>query len=164
MQIYYYSHAQCRYIYSREHFLRRRCSPELCLGLHHSIRLHFLITGHTKFSPNACFGLTKRKFRCTNVSLVDDLAHVVNESAACNLCQLVGTQDGQTIVPSRDWAVFLSSLFRRLGGIKQYHHFRFERDSRRLPQQRRRHGACCWVIGHNHWWTNLPSTCNRALS
>ena len=39
------------------------------------------------------------------------LVHVVNESAACNLCQLVSTQDGTTIVPSQDWAGFLSSHF-----------------------------------------------------
>ena len=97
-------------------------------GLHHSIRFHFLITGHTKFSPDACFGLIKRKFRRTDVSSLDDLARVVNESAVCNLCQLVGTQDGTTIVPSRDWAGFLSSHFCRLDGIKKYHHFRFERD------------------------------------
>ena len=97
-------------------------------GLHHSIGLHFMITGHTKFSPDACFGLIKRKFRRTDVSLLDDLAHVVEESAACNHCQLVGAQDGSTIVPSRDWAGFLSSHFRRLDGIKKYHHFRFERD------------------------------------
>ena len=97
-------------------------------GLHHSIGFHFLITGHTKFSPDACFGLIKRKFRRTNVSSLDDLACVVSESVACNLCQLVGTKDGQTIVPSRDWAGFLSSHFRRLDGIKQYHHLRFERD------------------------------------
>ena len=31
-------------------------------------------------------------------------------------------------MPSRDWAGFLSSHFRRLDGIKQYHHFRCERD------------------------------------
>ena len=128
MQIHYYSHAQCRYIYRGEHFLRLRCSPELYLGLLHSIRFHFLITGHTKFSPDACFSLIKRKCCCTNVSSLDDLARVVNESAACNLCQLVGTQDGQTILPSRVWAGFLSSHFRRLDGIKQYRHFRFERD------------------------------------
>ena len=95
-------------------------------GLHHSIGLHFFITGHTKFSPDACFGLIKRKFRRTDVSSLDDLALVVNESAVCNLCQLVGTQDGTTIVPSRDWAGFLSSHFRRLDDIKQYHQFRFE--------------------------------------
>ena len=87
-----------------------------------------MITGHTKFSPDACFGLIKRKFRKTNVSSLDDLARVVEESAACNICQLVGAQDGSTIVPSRNWAGFLSSHFRRLDGIKQYHHFRFERD------------------------------------
>ena len=97
-------------------------------GLHQSIHLHFMITGHTKFSPDACFGLVKRKFRQADVSSLDDLARVVEESAACNICQLVGAQDGSTIVPSRDWAGFLSSHFRRLDGIKQYQHFRFERD------------------------------------
>ena len=35
--------------------------------------------GHTKFSPDACFGLIKRKFRRTDVSSLDDLARVVNE-------------------------------------------------------------------------------------
>ena len=69
-------------------------------GLHHSIGLHSLIIGHTKFSPGACYCLIKRKFCCINVNSLDDLAHVVNESVACNLCHLVGTQDGTTIVPS----------------------------------------------------------------
>ena len=94
-------------------------------GLHRTIELHFMITGHTKFSPDACFGLVKRKFRKSDVSSLDNLARVVEESA---VCKLVGAQDGSTIVPSRDWAVFLSSHFHRLDGIKQYHHFRFERD------------------------------------
>ena len=73
-------------------------------------------------------GLIKRKFRRTDVSSLDDLASVVNESAACTLCQLVGTQDGTTIMPSRDCAGFLSSHFRRLDGIKKYYHFCFEED------------------------------------
>ena len=72
--------------------------------------------------------LIKRKFRCTGVSSLDDLASIVNESAACSLCQLVGTQDGTTIVPSRDWAGFLSSHFHRLDGIKKYYHLCFEGD------------------------------------
>ena len=38
--------------------------------LHHSIRLHFMIPGHTKFSPDACFGLIKRKFCSTDVQLI----------------------------------------------------------------------------------------------
>ena len=51
-------------------------------GLHHTIQLHFMIAGHTKFSPDACCGLIKRKFHKTAVSSLDDLAHVVEESAA----------------------------------------------------------------------------------
>ena len=97
-------------------------------GLHHTIDLHFMITGHSNFSPDACFGLIKRKFRKTDVSSLDDLAQVVEQSAECNTCQLVGTQDGNVVVPSRDWTGFLTSHFRRLDGIKQYHHFHFERD------------------------------------
>ena len=97
-------------------------------GLHNTVNLHFMITGHTKFSPDACFGLVKRKFRKTPVSSLDDLARVVDDSAACNVCQLVGAQDGRVIILTRDWAGFLSSYFRRLDGIKQYHHFHFERD------------------------------------
>ena len=72
-------------------------------------------------------GLIKRKFRRKDISSLDDLARVVNESAACNLCQLVSTQDGTTIVPSQDWARFLSSHFRHLDGIKKYYHLCFER-------------------------------------
>ena len=89
------------------------------------ISLHFMITGHIKFSPNAYFGLIKRKFCRTDVSSLDDL---VEESVARNICQLVGAQDGSTIVPSLDWARFLSPHFRCPDGIKQCHHFRFERD------------------------------------
>ena len=105
---------------------------QVLTGLQDSIELHFMITGHTKFSPDACSGLIKRKFRRTDVSSLDDLARVVDESGVRNLCQLFSTQDGHTIVPSRDWAGFLSSHFRRLDGIKQYHYFRFERHHPRV--------------------------------
>ena len=67
-------------------------------GLHQSIHLHFMIAGHTKFAPDVCFGLIKRKFRRTDISSLDDLAHVVEESVACNICQLVGAQDGSTFL------------------------------------------------------------------
>ena len=97
-------------------------------GLHDTVNLHFVIPGHTKFSPDACFGLVKRKFRKTPVSSLEDLAWVVDDSAACSVCQLVGAQDGRVLVPIRDWAGFLSSYFCRLDGIKKYHHFRFERN------------------------------------
>ena len=39
------------------------------VGLHRRITLSFLIVGHTKFSPDWCFGLIKCQFQRTNVSL-----------------------------------------------------------------------------------------------
>ena len=71
-------------------------------GVHQTISLLCMITAHTKFSPDACAGLIKSKFCRTDVSSLDDVARVVEESVACNICQLVGAQDGSTIVPSRD--------------------------------------------------------------
>ena len=60
------------------------------------------------------------------MSSLEVLARVVDDSAACSVCQLVGAQDGRVLVPARDWAGFLSSYFCRLDGIKKYRHFRFE--------------------------------------
>ena len=50
------------------------------VGLHKSINLSFLIVGHTKFSPDWCFGLLKQKFKRTAVNSLDDLVGVVDQS------------------------------------------------------------------------------------
>ena len=63
-------------------------------GLHKSICLSFLIVGHTKFSPDWCFGLLKRKFKRTAVNSLEDLVTVVDQSAVVNKAQLVGSQSG----------------------------------------------------------------------
>ena len=97
------------------------------IGLHHSITISFLVVGHTKFSPDGCFGLLKREFRRTEVSTLADLEQVVRSSAIVNETQLVGTQSGEPILPIRDLASFLEPQFKRLAGIKRYHHFRFDR-------------------------------------
>ena len=95
-------------------------------GLHKTITLSFMITGHTKFSPDWCFGLLKRRYRATYVSSLKDIERVVEESSSVNICQLVGTQDGDIIVPVYDWARFLGPKFRRVDGIKKNHHFHFD--------------------------------------
>ena len=46
-------------------------------GLHRSIKLSFMLVGHTKFSPDWCFGLMKRRFRISKVDCLDDLVNVV---------------------------------------------------------------------------------------
>lgn len=45
-------------------------------------RDHSIIHGHTKFSPDWCFGLLKKKYRRTKVDGLTDLVSVVNDSAS----------------------------------------------------------------------------------
>ena len=97
------------------------------VGLNKKITLSFLIVGHTKFSPDWCFGLFKQAFRRTKIGCLDDIARVVDESAIVNHAQLVGRQDGTVVVPTYDWAKFFDTPFRQgaLKGIKSMHHLTF---------------------------------------
>ncbi len=49
-------------------------------GLHESITISFMLLGHTKFSPDWCFGLLKQKFRKTKIDCFDDLVKVLDTS------------------------------------------------------------------------------------
>ncbi|MED6240733.1 hypothetical protein ATANTOWER_026909, partial [Ataeniobius toweri] len=42
--------------------------------LHSTLNIHFLITGHTKFSPDCGFGLIKQAYKRTRVSTLPDIA------------------------------------------------------------------------------------------
>ena len=92
------------------------------VGLHKRIVMSFLILGHTKFSPDWCFGLLKQRFCRTKVGCLADLERVVNESAEANVAQLVGTQSSQPVVPIYNWTTLFSGHLRKLKNIKQYHH------------------------------------------
>ena len=54
------------------------------VGLHHTIIISFMTMGHTKFSPDWCFGLFKRAFRRTAVGSLDDAVGVAARSAEVN--------------------------------------------------------------------------------
>ena len=95
---------------------------------HKNITYSFLIVGHTKFSPDTCFGLIKQRYRKTFVGCLDDIATAVSQSLVVNEVQLVGTQDGTSIVPMYDWAKFLDPVTRRIQGTKKFQHFRFSSD------------------------------------
>ena len=86
-----------------------------------------LLVGHTKFSPDWCFRLFKQAFRRAKVGCLDDIAKVVERSAVVNHAQLVGTQDGEVLVPTYDWAQFFDAHFKQsaLKGIKAMHHLTF---------------------------------------
>lgn len=84
-----------------------------------------MIVGHTKFAPDAGFGLIKQKHKKTNVKCLQDIVEMVNNSAAVNEARLVGTQDEQTLVPTYEWSTYLGEHFKKVPNIKQYHQFNF---------------------------------------
>ena len=49
------------------------------MGFHDSITVNFLLTGHTKFAPDGCFGILKKSFRRHVVSTLDQLEYLVNQ-------------------------------------------------------------------------------------
>lgn len=104
-------------------YLLWRCSQMK----HKEITLNFLITGHTKFAPDWCFGLFKQLYRRTSVSCLDDIVSVVNNSTLTNvnIAQLVGDESGKTFVPCFNWQSFLECYFKPMPSIKKFHHFRF---------------------------------------
>ena len=70
-------------------------------GLHKEIQLYFLVAGHTKFSPDWCFGLFKQHYRRSHISALSDIEEVHRSSTigGINIPQLVGTEEGDIIVP-----------------------------------------------------------------
>ena len=74
-----------------------------------------MLVGHTKLLPDWCFGLWKQKYRRTYVS---SLQGMVNTSAYVNVAQVLGTQDGEVVVPTYDWAFFLGAHFQKVPRMK----------------------------------------------
>ena len=97
----------------------------MLIGLHQTIDLSFMLVGHTKFSPDWCFGLLKQRYKRTDISSLQDIVNVVNASANVNVAQLVGTQKGKEVVTTYDWAAFLGEHLRKVPRMKVYHHFTF---------------------------------------
>ncbi len=91
---------------------------------HTDITLSFLVVGHTKFTPDWCFGLFKRLYRRTSIGSLKDMSQVVERSAVCNEAQLVVGDDGEVIVPTYDWTDFFATKFKKLPAIKKLHHLR----------------------------------------
>ena len=112
---------------NKNRFVMQYLCWRVMVGLNKKITVSFLIVGHTKFSPDWCFGLFKQTFRRTKIGCLDDIVKVVESSAVVNHAQLVGTQDGEVLVPTYDWAQFFDAPYRRtaLKGIKAMHHLIF---------------------------------------
>ena len=103
------------------YYLMRR----ILAGLHHEIKLSFLIVGHTKFAPDWCFGLAKQCFQQSHMSSLDDIANMVACSSVVNVPQLVGTLDGDLLVPTYNWSEYFEDhvIKTALKGITKFQHF-----------------------------------------
>uniref|UniRef100_A0A1X7V0T5 DUF7869 domain-containing protein n=1 Tax=Amphimedon queenslandica TaxID=400682 RepID=A0A1X7V0T5_AMPQE len=91
-------------------------------GLKKRISLSFLPAGHTKFSPDWCFGVLKQRCRSV-VGSLHDLVEVVERSTSVKKAQVVGTLEGECIVKSYDWTGHLAPFFKKVKAIKTIHHF-----------------------------------------
>ena len=86
-------------------------------GLHTEVTMNFMPAVHTKFAPDWCFGLLKRRFRRAEVSCLNDLCDVVTEStpvAKLNIPQLVGRMEPcmSTLTTGRPTLHQSSNLYR----------------------------------------------------
>ena len=125
------------------------------VGLHHSTTLSFLVVGHTRFSPDWCFGLLKQRFRRTKVGCLDDIVGVVNTSAKVNVAQLVGTQEGENLVPTYNWTGMFAGNLAKLKNLKAQRHFRFDATtpgvvSPKWHQMPPRSRWICWSTATGH--------------
>ena len=100
-------------------------------GLHEEVKISFLPVGHTKFAPDWCFGLMKRRFRRTKIGDLDDIANCVSLSSSVNVPQLIGSIDGNTFVSTYNWSEHFEdrTIKTALKGITQMQHFRFHSSS-----------------------------------
>ena len=100
------------------------------VSLHKEITISFLMVGHTKFSPDCCFGLFKQMYRKTKAGNIHDIVDVVKQSARVKHPQLIGDYDATIHVKSHDWSTFFDNHFIQtsLKCISKIQHFRFISD------------------------------------
>jgi len=97
-------------------------------GLHKKIVLHFLVVGHTKFSPDYGAGVFKKIFRRTPCATPDDIANCARQSHILHPV-ITGSVDGKDqLVPMYNWQGKLAD-FKRIPQIKKYHVFEFDSDN-----------------------------------
>ena len=106
------------------------CAWRVFTGKSQTIKLSFMIAGHTKFSPDRFFGLIKKSYRQTSVSTLYDIEKVVNASTTGGQNSAISTvdiQSGERNVHWYNWSDHLGDNFRSIPMISKYHHFRIDK-------------------------------------
>lgn len=92
--------------------------------LNKSISLNFLLTGHTKFSPDRFFGIFKSKYALSNIDNHEDLVNCVVASSHSGHNKAVSAND----VTWYNWTSYVNQFYKPLIGITSYHHFKILSD------------------------------------
>ena len=99
------------------------------VGLSHSITLSFMVVGHTKFTPDSCFGLVKQRYQRTNIECLSDIVNVVNKSGYINHARLVGAQKDQKFSYQLTTGRHISHLTsKRYKTLKTYMNLNFQQN------------------------------------
>ena len=112
---------------NKNNFLMQYLSWRISQGFHENIELNFMLAGHTKFSPDRCFGCLKKLYAKTFVSSLFEVADAVmlSSDVGTNVYELAGLPDGTVLVPVYNWQIFFEKHFKSIPQILKYHHFRF---------------------------------------
>lgn len=99
--------------------------------MHQKIDWSFMLVGHTKFAPDAYFGLLRKRYRHSKVYTYDQLIDVINTSTikGCNICHPYRNTNGDTSFTYRAWSKWLERYFKKLPGISSYQHFSMNADN-----------------------------------
>ena len=130
------------------------------VGLHRKIILHFLVVGHTKFSPDYAGGVFKKIFRRTPVATPQGVADCASKSSILHPV-ITGSVDGkQQAVPMYDWQSKFSQ-FKSVPGMKKYHVFKFSSDNPGVVlcrQQSNGDAVTFTLVASDYCDENLPPT------
>lgn len=88
-------------------------------GLQKQISYNFLLTGHTKFSPDRYFGVFKSKYAVSNIDIFNDLMQCVTDSSPSGCNKPVSAEN----LVWYDWVSYLKKVYKPLVGITSFHHF-----------------------------------------
>ena len=95
-------------------------------GLNLRIELHFMISGHTRFSPDRNFGVLKFHYARSQVDCLEDLVQIVHESSPKGFNIAVPTiLNGTRNVVWLAWTEYLANYHCKFPAITKYHRFVF---------------------------------------
>lgn len=96
-------------------------------NLHNKIDYDFMLVGHTKLSPDRCFGKIKQNFQKRYVLSVFMLqVRLIRQQISTQTCRnLQVCRTARSLFRGVDWNTFLRGMIVKFPNISSYQHFRF---------------------------------------